>query len=99
MNIDVHAHYYPPEYFACLSKMTGTELEPVGGFSPASPSDRAESVAAAGLDLQILSLGNPVKYLPRVPDAATAARVGNDAMAEAVQHGGGRSAPRRCAVT
>lgn len=86
MHIDVHAHHYAPEYFECLSKLTGTSIEPTAEGTPVTLDERADMVKASGIDLQILSLGSAMQFLPKLADAPIAARVANDSLA-AITHG------------
>src|SRR5215467_681236 len=88
--VDIHAHYYPRAYFACLSRMIGAEVQPLSGFPAATLDERADQVKEAGIDLQILSLGNTVQHLARIAEPGTAARVANDALADAAANSRGR---------
>src|SRR3982751_4183269 len=85
MRIDVHAHYFPPEYLAALSRLAGRELEAehrlAGGRPPLD--ERADLLAEIGVDLQVLSTGQRQPYLPREADAVAAARLANDLYADA----------------
>ncbi|HEY7067073.1 MAG TPA: amidohydrolase family protein [Chloroflexota bacterium] len=85
MRIDVHAHYFPPEYLAALSRLAGgaaeTEHRLAGGRLPLD--ERADLLAEIGVDLQVLSAGQRQPYLEREADAVAAARLANDLYADA----------------
>jgi aminocarboxymuconate-semialdehyde decarboxylase len=85
MRIDVHAHYFLPEYLDLLSRLAGGAAEaehrlPAGRL----PLDeRADLLTEIGVDLQVLSEGQRQPYLPREADAVAAARLANDLYADA----------------
>src|SRR5688572_33381515 len=85
VRIDVHAHYFDPEYVACLTRL-GHPASATGGRPPGRPPSLDEQVAvpdAVGIDLQVLSVSLLQPYLPREADAVEAARLSNDIYADA----------------
>jgi aminocarboxymuconate-semialdehyde decarboxylase len=88
MRIDVHAHTFPRGFADWLTRTQGPNamanmLAPHGWVSL---EERADLLAQAGIDVQVLSLG----ARSRLP--AEAARISNDGMAEIVRQFGGRYA-------
>ena len=94
MRIDVHAHYFHPEYIECLARHSG---------GAASHTSRAPGVNMtldeivglqdeAGVDLQVLSPSASQPYLAREADAVAAARLCNDIYADVVRRYPGRFA-------
>src|SRR5579885_179916 len=85
MHIDVHAHYFPPEYLNLLSRLAGgaseTEHRMPAGRLPLD--ERADLLAEVGVDFQVLSEGQRQPYLSREADAVAAARLANDLYADA----------------
>ncbi|HZT07908.1 MAG TPA: amidohydrolase family protein [Chloroflexota bacterium] len=91
MRIDVHAHYYTPEFMARMRALgcswrPNREIVDTAGLTDL----RAEHLAAGGVDLQVLSVGAQQPYLQRVEDAVEGARYANDFYRQAVERGGGR---------
>jgi 6-methylsalicylate decarboxylase len=84
LHVDTHAHYYPDEYFDRLSALAGKTLSsPADG--PRLPFDeRAGMVKEAGVDVQVLSLGSTMQYLPDLKDAQSAVRIANDVYARVI---------------
>jgi 6-methylsalicylate decarboxylase len=88
MRIDVHAHTIPPAFADWLTRTHGPSFV-AGMLTPHGwlPLDqRADLLAQAGIDVQVLSLGSRSRLTPE------AARIANDGLAEIVQHFGGRYA-------
>jgi aminocarboxymuconate-semialdehyde decarboxylase len=75
--VDVHAHYYPPEY---LERIHRPELPPVQSapLRGQSIETRLELMDRLGIDVQVLSVSQAQPYLAEAADAAEAARLGND---------------------
>lgn len=88
MRIDVHAHTIPDGYADWLTRTQGPSamaaMVTPHGWVPLER--RAELLEAAGIDMQVLSLG----ARSRLP--VEAARIANDGLAEIVQRFGGRYA-------
>jgi 6-methylsalicylate decarboxylase len=98
MRIDVHAHYFPPEYTACLQRLGDPRAESRDAV-PGGPPTLAEQAAmldAVGIDLQVLSISLLQPYLPRETDAVAAARLANDIYADATRGHAGRFAAFGC---
>ncbi len=81
MVIDIHAHYYPPEY---LEKIGRADLPPRQAAALASQSmgERLALLDTRGIDTQILSISQAQPYLPRESEAAGAASLLNDVYLE-----------------
>ncbi|MGH7754349.1 MAG: amidohydrolase family protein, partial [Gemmatimonadales bacterium] len=99
--IDVHNHFYPPEYLEALRTgstaakvWTDTEGNPVIGY----PGDynvvvlghrdiahRAEVMVREGVDIQVLSLTTPGTHIEPPARAVALARLVNDALAAVVR--------------
>src|SRR5919206_358565 len=98
MRIDVHAHYFAPEYIACLARLGDPRAESrdaVPGGPPTLVQQR-EVLETVGIDLQVLSISLLHPYLPREADAVEAARLSNDIYADASRTQGGRFAAFGC---
>jgi hypothetical protein len=72
MVIDIHAHYYPPEYLERIGRL---ELPPRQAAALASQSmaERLDLLDAHGVDTQVLSISQAQPYSPRESEAAGAA--------------------------
>src|SRR5687768_13573552 len=94
MRIDVHAHYFPPQYLDALSRLSGGAGEAAHRLpSGRLPLDeRADLLDEVGIDVQVLSEGQRQPYLPRAADAVAAARLANDLYADACRTYRGRYA-------
>jgi len=88
MIVDVHAHYYPPQY-----------LERIGHPGPPSVAaalahqgidERIALLDRVGIDTQVLSVSQAQPYLPGARDAAEAATLANDLFAELCEAHQGR---------
>ena len=94
MRVDVHCHYYPRAYLERLEelgravrRMTGA----VPGFSFEVGVDRQlELLDAAGIDAQVLSVGNQPPYFSDPRQAASTARMANDLYADLCSRYSGR---------
>jgi 6-methylsalicylate decarboxylase len=86
MRIDVHAHYYPRPLYDLLESFDGVRRGRDGfvrGFSHhVGLDEQLELMDAAGIDRQVMSLGNTPPYWPNEEQAVAAARVSNDLYAE-----------------
>lgn len=97
MRVDVHAHYYTVPFMermwglGCTWRPTQEILDGAG-----TTPQRAENLAAGGVDLQVLSVGAQQPYLASVADAVEGARFANDFYQEAVVKGDGRYAAFGC---
>lgn len=95
MRIDVHAHYFPDDYLACIARLTSSERPgnlhqaPLGR---ASLDERVELLNETGVAMQVLSVSLVQPYLPKSSDAATAARLANDLYVDACRKYKGRFA-------
>ena len=89
MRIDVHAHYISKDYVALLEAVGAGEADP--SLAKPAPSLEADldtrfgAMAAAGVDVQLLSGSTVQPYLSKCDDAVRAARMLNDATAEVVR--------------
>ena len=94
MRIDVHAHYFPPEYLDALSRLSGGAGEGAHRLpSGRLPLDeRADLLDEVGIDVQVLSKGQRQPYLPCEADATAAARLANYLYADACRTYRGRYA-------
>jgi aminocarboxymuconate-semialdehyde decarboxylase len=106
--IDVHNHFYPPEYLAALrSGASRVRVTMDGAGNPLIhyPGDynvavrghrdigyRAEVLAREGVDTQVLSLTTPGTHVESPAEAAHLASLVNDAFARIVAESGGRFA-------
>jgi len=89
--VDVHAHYYDPAYVALLRAAGLPALladDPLGG--PAGLEQRLGMLDAAGIDVQLVSAGPLFPDVPDEDEAAHAAAVHNDGIAELADRTGGR---------
>lgn len=77
MIVDIHAHYYPPEY---LERIGRPDLPPTGAAPMRSHTleDRMRLLDRVGVDVQVLSVSQAQPYLATAGDAAEAAALGND---------------------
>src|SRR5207253_1318392 len=87
MRIDVHAHYFAPEYIACLRRLGDPRAESRDAVpgGPPTLAQQVEVLDAVGIDLQVLSVSLLQPYLPREADAVEAARLSNDVYADATR--------------
>lgn len=97
MRIDVHAHYYTPEFMERMWGL-GCTWRPTDQILNASGTtqQRADNLAAGGVDLQVLSVGAQQPYLANAREAVEGATYANDVYKEAVDRGGGRYAAFGC---
>lgn len=80
MIVDIHAHYFPPEYF----RLIGRELTvpPSAALGRQNLSERLHLLDLTGIDVQVLSIGNAQPYLESKERALEAARLLNDSLVE-----------------
>jgi 6-methylsalicylate decarboxylase len=94
VRIDVHAHYFAPEYVETLSRLSGADAD-ARRRSP-GPSltlqDQIGLMDSAGMDMQVLSPGPAVPHLADRDNAVAAARLINDLYADIVRTHNGRFA-------
>ena len=106
MIVDVHAHYYPEEYVAELARDAEFELtrddfgNRVFWYQGArvftvpepnrDPAARVAELDAAGVDVEVLSLGTPNVYVRDDDTSRALARMTNDILAELVRGYPGR---------
>lgn len=90
MLIDVHAHYSPQVYLDVMARITGGRRPP--GWEKLPHTDSPEHIETrlrlmdeAGVQLQIFSSGILAPYAANEADAIEAARITNDAYAEATR--------------
>jgi aminocarboxymuconate-semialdehyde decarboxylase len=97
LRIDVHAHYYTPEFMERMWGLgcTWRPTDQILNASGATP-QRLDNLAAGGVDLQVLSVGAQQPYLAGVRDAVEGAQYANDFYKEAVERGGGHYAAFGC---
>ncbi len=109
MIIDFHNHYYPPAYLDALRSGDSTvrvtedaEGNPLlhypGDYNVAVRGHRdiafrAEDVARAGIDTQVITLTTPGTHVERPDRALTLARLVNDAFADVARRYAGRFVP------
>jgi predicted TIM-barrel fold metal-dependent hydrolase len=86
MRVDVHCHYYPRVYIDRLEELgraVRRMTNAVPGFSFALGIDRqVELLDAAGIQAQVLSVGNQPPYFPELEQAVSTARLVNDLYAD-----------------
>lgn len=82
MRIDVHAHYFPPEFIDVAARLVDEDLArmtkdraPGAGLTPV---EMVAQLDQAGLDMQVLSPANLLPAVDDLRDAASAARETND---------------------
>jgi 6-methylsalicylate decarboxylase len=98
MHVDVHAHYFPPEYVDPLVRWGGR----VAAMSRHVPGtrmpldERIDLLNEVGIDVQVLSVASAQPYLPEAPNAVELARLGNDLYADVVRRYDGRFAAFGC---
>jgi aminocarboxymuconate-semialdehyde decarboxylase len=96
MRIDVHAHYFAPEYTDCLLRLHHPEAEGPGLARAANfgitLDEQLRVMDALGIDLQVLSISLLQPYLPKQADAVEAARLSNDIYADITRNYDGRFA-------
>jgi len=90
MLIDVHAHYSPKAYLETMARVSGGRRPPSWNNLPHtdSPEDvetRLRFMDEAGVQMQVFSTGILAPYAHREADAVEAARITNDAYAEATR--------------
>ena len=88
MRIDVHAHYFHPEYLECLARGLGGGATSHTARAPGlrmTPEEIVGLQDEAGVDLQVLSPSASQPYAPREADAVEAARLCNDIYADVVR--------------
>jgi aminocarboxymuconate-semialdehyde decarboxylase len=94
MRIDVHAHYFPPEYLDTLARLGNRSTGSVA-FAPGAGvtlDARVGMLEQLGIECQVLSVGGMQPYLARQSDAVDAARLANDLYAEICRRHAGRFA-------
>ncbi|HLI26272.1 MAG TPA: amidohydrolase family protein [Chloroflexota bacterium] len=99
MRIDVHAHYFHPEYLACAERLLGPASIVPATRAPGAPltlPQIVELMDSAGVDLQVLSVSGIQPYAAREADAVTVARLANDLYADIVRQYPGRFAAFGC---
>ncbi len=100
--IDVHNHYYPPEFVDGIARLSTsaritrdsdgeTRIEYAGDYSVIveahqNPEKRIADMDRAGVDLQVLSLTVPGVHFEEPSRGIELARVTNDAFGEIVEH-------------
>jgi predicted TIM-barrel fold metal-dependent hydrolase len=84
MNIDVHAHHFPPDYIELVRRHGGQYSQSASTLPGARlPLDeRVDLLTEVGIDLQVLSVSQHQPYLEREADAVAAARLANDVYAD-----------------
>lgn len=85
MRIDVHAHYYTPVFMDRMWGL-GCTWNPTEQILKGSnvTQERADNLAAGGVDFQVLSVGAQQPYLPETRHAVEAATYANDFYREAI---------------
>jgi aminocarboxymuconate-semialdehyde decarboxylase len=92
VHVDVHAHYFPPEYIDPLVRWGGR----VAAMSRHVPGarlpldERIGLLDEVGIDVQVLSVASAQPFLPEAPNAIELARVANDLYADVVRQYQGR---------
>ncbi|HZU05286.1 MAG TPA: amidohydrolase family protein [Chloroflexota bacterium] len=95
MRIDVHAHYFHPEYLACLARCLGEAVTLHTARAPGghlTPEEILGLLDESGVDLLVLSPSASQPYAPREADAVAAARLCNDIYADLARRYPGRFA-------
>ncbi len=95
MRIDVHAHYFHPEYLDCIKRLVGGSAGAHAARAPGvnmTPADIVGLLDEAGVDLAVLSPSASQPYAETEANAATAARLCNDIYADLVRQFPGRFA-------
>lgn len=93
MRIDVHAHYYPPEFTKAYGRETTISknaLTAPGGR--VTIDERVDMLKEAGIDLQVLCVGGQQPAFEKPEEAASVARYLNDMYAETCKGHSGRFA-------
>ena len=94
MRVDVHCHYYPRQYVDRLEELGRTVRRmttSVPGFSFAIGIDQQiELLDAAGIQAQVLSVGNQPPYFADRDQAVATARLANDLYADLCSQQSGR---------
>jgi aminocarboxymuconate-semialdehyde decarboxylase len=93
MRIDVHAHYYPPEFTKAYGRETTISrnaLTSPGG--KVTLDERVDMLKEAGIDLQVLCVGGQQPAFEKAEEAASVSRYLNDMYAETCKGYGGRFA-------
>ncbi len=76
MIVDVHSHYYPPEYLERIGRLDVPP--PAAVLAHYSLDERVALLDRTGVDCEVLSVSQAQPYLPDAADAAGAARLVND---------------------
>ena len=97
MRIDIHAHYFPPDYLDYLARFENPDRVraitiTIAPGARVTLDERLEMFDKAGIDVQVLSVGSHVPYFPNEVDAVEAARLGNDRYNDICRRYGGRFA-------
>lgn len=74
--IDVHAHYFPPAFTEAFERLSGGRK--AWPQHPVSLDDRAASLTAAGVDVQVNGLGHNQPYFADPAASVECARLAND---------------------
>jgi len=95
MNIDVHAHFYPPEYLTEIVKLGEKSSHPwdkgwhhqIAGKVLKTPKmwavdERLEDMDKAGVDIQVLSVSTPNVYFEDGEASLQLAQIANDTYSE-----------------
>jgi 6-methylsalicylate decarboxylase len=81
MIVDIHAHYFPPEYLQFIDQAAWPPRH-VARLHELSMTERIELMDRGNVDVQILSSSSMQPYLPDLRRAKTGARMANDLFAE-----------------
>jgi len=97
VRIDVHAHYYTPDFMLRMWGLGCTWRPSDRILNGANVTQkRTDDLAAGGVDLQMLCVGALQPYLPETRHAMEGATHVNDFYTEAIEKGGGRYAAFGC---
>jgi 6-methylsalicylate decarboxylase len=95
LHVDVHAHYFHPEYVAAIGRLVSAHAAAHTARAPGlhmTPEDVIGLMDASGVDLQVLSPSASQPYAADEANAVAAARLCNDIYADVVRRHPGRFA-------
>jgi 6-methylsalicylate decarboxylase len=102
MRVDVHAHYFPTEYLDLLDRFGGTQPGTIiarncgGDKTRIDLRRRFSRMAAAHVDMQVISVGPQQPYFETESHAVEAARAANEMYADLVRRYPDRLAAFAC---
>src|SRR5581483_4783947 len=91
MRIDVHAHYFPPDYMSYLARHGRSGTGAAQG-AQITLDERIDLLDRVGIDMQVLSISSSTPYTLPEAEVVEASRLANDLYVELCQQYPGRYA-------